>query len=329
MKPLIVVALLGGAFGCQRAVVPGDDSGGGTGADTETEPGRRWMQVAMSTTGLTCALDDLGRVFCAGDDSDGAVSAAPTAGGYREVAAGSAACAINSTGRAECWGVRPGLPGVADVPDTEVHGLSFVQQFPCALRDSDDHPVCWAWDGRDPPYGGALPPDRPSVQVRVDTSRACVRTAAGEVDCDGIEWDGTADNPPAWSVSPPEGSTFLDVAVGHRVACGVQTDASLLCWGEDGEWGQGVVTGAPAGEFTALCAASGSACAVSRDGEVLCWGTMATWGPAITMSPPGLRVVSFSCGSGAACGLTALGELHCGGDGPQHGSLDLPRLPPP
>ena len=73
MKPLIVVAVVCGAVGCQRAVVPGDDSGGGTGADTDTEPGRRWVQVAKSATDLTCALDDLGRVFCAGDDSDGAV----------------------------------------------------------------------------------------------------------------------------------------------------------------------------------------------------------------------------------------------------------------
>jgi Regulator of chromosome condensation (RCC1) repeat len=50
--------------------------------------------------------------------------------------------------------------------------------------------------------------------------------------------------------------------------CGVRTDGTLACWGDDSA-GQSTP---PGGTFTTVSAGGNHACAVRTDGGVVCWG---------------------------------------------------------
>jgi alpha-tubulin suppressor-like RCC1 family protein len=52
------------------------------------------------------------------------------------------------------------------------------------------------------------------------------------------------------------------------LACGLKTDGTLACWGDNG-FGQSTP---PAGTFTQVAAGGYHACGVKTDGAFVCWG---------------------------------------------------------
>ncbi|MGB6895137.1 MAG: RCC1 domain-containing protein, partial [Dehalococcoidia bacterium] len=57
------------------------------------------------------------------------------------------------------------------------------------------------------------------------------------------------------------------VSAGSFHTCGVRTDGSLACWGNEY-----AVATPPAGTFTAVSAGDNYTCGVRTDGSLACWG---------------------------------------------------------
>ena len=79
-------------------------------------------------------------------------------------------------------------------------------------------------------------------------------------------------------VSPT--TTFTALAPGFRHWCGIRTDATIACWGEN--WDGQAET--PDGRFTAVAAGDEHSCGLRTDGTVTCWGR--TW---ILLPPSGVQ----------------------------------------
>ena len=89
--------------------------------------------------------------------------------------------------------------------------------------------------------------------------------------------------------TPPAGE-FITVSAGASHNCGVKTDGSVACWGQD-LFGEGTP---PAGEFITVSAGGPHTCGVKTDGSAACWGDD-TLGQA---TPPAGEFISVSAGGG-------------------------------
>ena len=102
------------------------------------------------------------------------------------------------------------------------------------------------------------------------------------------------------------GAKFASVSAGSDHTCGVRTDGSVACWGDD-EYGQSTP---PEGQFASVSAGSDHTCGVRTDGSVACWGDD-EYGQS---TPPEGQFASVSAGQGHACGVRTDGSVACWGD---------------
>ena len=106
--------------------------------------------------------------------------------------------------------------------------------------------------------------------------------------------------------TPTTGSTtgFVAVDGGGTHSCGLRTDGTIECWGNN-DYGQATP---PGGQFTAVTAASGHSCGLRTDGTIECWGDNGD-GQA---TPPGGQFTAVTA-SGHSCGLRTDGTIECWG----------------
>lgn len=102
---------------------------------------------------------------------------------------------------------------------------------------------------------------------------------------------------------PPAGA-FRTISAGDRHACGIRADFTLACWGM-GSYG---LTAVPAGTFKNVSSGSDRSCAVRTDGTVVCWGR-----DVVNVPPPPGVFDSVAVGSRHVCGLHPDGSLDCWG----------------
>ena len=102
--------------------------------------------------------------------------------------------------------------------------------------------------------------------------------------------------------SPPTG-TFTQVSAGLQHTCGIRTDGTVACWGDNS---QGQAT-PPGGTFTQVSADDFHTCAVRTDGTLACWGNQ----PA----PPAGTFTQVSAGGAGSCALATIyaGQPLCWG----------------
>lgn len=100
---------------------------------------------------------------------------------------------------------------------------------------------------------------------------------------------------------------FSAVAAGWFFSCGLRTDGTAVCWGQNTS-GQ---ASAPAGAFAALSAGFAHACGLAADGTVTCWGDD-TSGQA---SPPPGTFTQVDAGGYHTCGVKTDGTVACWGAG--------------
>ena len=105
--------------------------------------------------------------------------------------------------------------------------------------------------------------------------------------------------------TPPSG-TFVSVSSVLSHTCGVRTDGSVACWGQD-LFGEATP---PSGEFSSVSAGGFHTCGVRTDGSVACWG-QDLFGEA---TPPSGEFSSVSAGLGYTCGVRTDGAVACWGD---------------
>jgi len=95
------------------------------------------------------------------------------------------------------------------------------------------------------------------------------------------------------------------VSAGEYHTCGVRTDGTLACWGDDS---QGQAT-PPAGTFSQVSAGGYHTCGLMTDGTLACWG-MDIYGQA---TPPTGTFSQVSAGFEHTCGVRTDGTLACWG----------------
>ena len=115
-------------------------------------------------------------------------------------------------------------------------------------------------------------------------------------------------------VSEPD--VFGAVAAGGFHSCGLRTDGSVTCWG-DNEYGQVEV---PSGLFAGVSAGGHRhSCGVRTNGSVACWG----WNRYGQTYAPSGAFSSVDAGYLHSCALSNGGSVRCWGDD-RYGQTDAP-----
>jgi hypothetical protein len=112
----------------------------------------------------------------------------------------------------------------------------------------------------------------------------------------------------------PQIARFTSVSAGVNHSCGVRTDESVACWG-DNTWGQ---SSPPSGRFKMVSAGSNYSCGLRLDSSLTCWG-LNSYGGA---SPP-LGTFTTVNARYYTCGIRVDATLVCWGD------LELMSVRPP
>jgi alpha-tubulin suppressor-like RCC1 family protein len=102
---------------------------------------------------------------------------------------------------------------------------------------------------------------------------------------------------------------YLDVASGQYFSCGIRTDGTLRCWGNN-TYDQLAV---PRGVFVSLTVGNLHACALDALGQATCWGHD---GSGESDAPAGITFSEIAAGSGVTCGVVDPGDtVLCWGSG--------------
>ena len=135
---------------------------------------------------------------------------------------------------------------------------------------------------------------------------------AGQEQADGTtlwsQWSNWGQAIPAGVAPLATGATaFTAVSSGGFHTCGLRSDGSVACWG-DNEYGQAT---APAGEtFTAVSSGGEHTCGLRSNSSVACWGNN---GNGQATAPAGETFTSVSSGAAHTCGLRSDGSVACWG----------------
>jgi alpha-tubulin suppressor-like RCC1 family protein len=141
--------------------------------------------------------------------------------------------------------------------------------------------------------------------------------SAGDSHTCGVRTDATVacwgDNTFNQSTPPTTGvTTFTQVSAGGAHTCGVHTDATVACWGDNSE-GQSTPPTTGVTTFIQVSADAGHTCGVRTDATVACWGHN-FFGQS---TPPTTGVTTFiqvSAGAGHTCGVRTDATVACWGN---------------
>ncbi|WP_419551559.1 RCC1 domain-containing protein [Candidatus Poriferisodalis sp.] len=189
-------------------------------------------------------------------------------------------CGIKTDGTVACWGRN--YQGQSDAPDGTFTAISTGQYHSCGIK-TDGTVACWGsnFQGRsDAPDGTfrAISAGRDlSCGIKTDGTVACWGSnqhRSCQQGADGWECTDVRSN----QLDAPEG-TFTALSVGgpsyagHAQSCGIKTDGTVACWGNN-DWGQ---SDAPGGTFTAVSAGNAHTCGIKSNGTIACWGAKFTY----------------------------------------------------
>ena len=192
----------------------------------------------------------------------------------------------------------------------------------CGVR-TDDTITCWgsnqhlAWIKG--PDGTRSYKWRADGKLDAPAGRFLSVSAGGTHSC-GVRTDQTVvcwgDDISGQADAPAGRFTMVSAGLGSLHSCGVRTDQTVVCWGDD-VFGQ---ADAPAGRFTMVSAGHQISCGVRTDETITCWGDDVS-GQA---DAPAGRFTMVSAGTVHACGVRTDQTIECWGQ-PQGGASDPPE----
>ena len=176
-------------------------------------------------------------------------------------------------------------------------GRQHLRSNRCALRRVHRHhsrrgPFVWAQNRQHRPMLG----QQHSGQTDAPSGAFTAITTGSSHSC-GLRTDGTAQcwgNNSEGQADAPSG-TFTAITTGGGHSCGLRTDGTAQCWGNNYD-GQ---TDAPSGVFTAITAGGSHSCGLRTDGTAQCWGTTTSVKPMRPQvrSPPSQPAGTIRVGS--------------------------------
>ena len=122
------------------------------------------------------------------------------------------------------------------------------------------------------------------------------------------------DEPASGTVNAPDG-TYTAVTAGSKHSCGLRTDGTITCWGNN-RWGN---TDAPDGTYAAIATSTAHSCALRTDGTIDCWGSNSHG----KSDAPDGAYTAVSVGLTHSCGLRTDRTITCWGRN-THGQADAP-----
>lgn len=285
----------------------------------------------------TCALDEDGIAYCWGANDHGQlgdgtrtgrfapapVARPANAPPFARIYAGDAySCALDTAGRASCWGANfDGRLGAGSLEESPV---------PTAVLGEDVGGTIVPIEFAELSLGGNPSGTRNTLTCGVSTDGVAYCWGANDVQASGIgagEETLFASQP----VRVEGGHTFLGVGVGRAHACGLTTDGEALCWGDgalgqlgDGNSGQdhratGPVVVDTEARYTLLAAGGEETCALTAAGAIDCWGGLAGAGgqtrdtPARVGQDEQWLFESLTRGEAHTCGIDAEQVVSCWG----------------
>ncbi len=323
----------------------------------------------------TCAVLADSTVRCWGNNEAGQLGAGSSAtesfvpvvvknlSGAVEVDAGGAhTCALTTSGGMFCWGANAGgqlgdgttVQKNAPVPVVALQGLSYVTDLTrsdthsCA-RLSDGTMRCWGNNATGQCGEAASPATSEMVvisgiasvlETHVGGSHTCALLSGGALRCWGKNTSGQLGNgstnagthvPQAVGLQ----SFARSVTLGANHSCGIQTDGTLYCWGDNSSGQLGISGGGSAASPTLVGGVSGAlkvaagdehTCAITAAGtnKVSCWGkndqnqlgTGLSGNQTTPKAVVGLTgsVKLIAAGAKHTCAVYANGKLACWGD---------------
>ena len=279
------------------------------------------------------------------------------------------ACGLRADRAIACWALENGE--TAPVPDRPFAAVSVGLNHACGLRADTSTATCWLFGShvaaptgvhradREPTRHEEPPTQQPlttfsavdagwdhTCATRTDTTTTCwVHRREGQAAVSPEPGDLPADPSDDFRYSVLEIPTglFVSVSDGGWHSCGVRTDGTIACWGEN-DWNQAA---APGGRFNSVAAGGWHTCALRTDATVDCWGLNdigtprddfpysrgVCWSPT-TVAPeycwsgagedPDGFFDAISAGAAHTCGLRTDGTIACWGHG-AGGRVDVPN----
>ncbi len=275
-------------------------------------------------------------------------------------------CGLTTTRRAYCWGWnRDGQLGDGSRRDrglpVQVTGmltfaaLSSGGAHTCGIT-SADATYCWGFnlngqlgDGSTARrLGPALVTGALTLAViEIGGAFSCGAASDSTAHCwgwgeVGQRGDGTRTANAVTPSAVAGGLKLVAVSAGVHHACGLATDSTAHCWGQNssGELGIGSQTDTTrpvpvsgGRKFTAVTAGFDHTCALESTGDAYCWGNnvigqLGDTNVTVANQPNpvlgGIKFTMLSAGANHTCGLTLTGAVYCWGNG---GTGQLGSLP--
>lgn len=195
------------------------------GGESESSLDAPEMELHSISCGLNfcCGLNDDSEdnMRCWGDNQDG--QSTPPEGVFSTVSAGIGrhACALDTAGVVQCWGLDMGLSGQPSpliTPEGTFQAVAAGYYYSCAI-DEQDRPVCFGANGD----GQSTPPDLGVRTVHAGAEHTCAIDLEENIECWG--------DPSLNRLDDPIGN-FVQLSTGQLHSCAVTNDFVIQCWGD-------------------------------------------------------------------------------------------------
>jgi alpha-tubulin suppressor-like RCC1 family protein len=314
----------------------------------------QWALSGLSASAAhTCGLKQDGQAFCWGQLVGGEIAPAP--GPFKQVVAAddgdgllddygqTYVCGLNMDGSAICWGnYTAGQSGEADAPcpaywdgyckSASLEGpftkLTASDGHTCGLKE-DGSTVCWGYDFCKQSGGGSVA-QKPLCEMpeTANLNGPFIDVVAGGWRTCGLRTDGSVD---CWGDNTSGQSTsqtgpYIQIAASEKRICGLKEDGSAFCWGSDGTSPYGLFSGpAPEADLVQITAGYSHFCGVKNDGSIACWGANKDRSCS-NCKPDALEgpFVEVAGGGAHTCAARADGSVECWGSD-QYGQSSPPN----